>query len=779
MNFVTRRALLGFASAALFALAGCSLFPVSGPRGGSPEAWSAISNGAPIRVAVYVGPGARGMGMFRWMQIMDQAPETVTTYVDGPSISAGALRNVDLIVMPGGNSTVEQKALGPEGQRELKRFIEEGGSYVGTCAGAFLLMNGTNTNKVLGLAPFKVRRGGWGGEAMLQVDYTKEAAALSGIKAGHHTERFHGGPVMDPAPAVPGADFKVMARFACNLHSYSTTNKFGMTDGKLPAMAGAASAVAGTYGKGRVWLFSCHPEYYPDTWGSVKASIKFLTGREITLTAPQRTKGQLSVGWWCKPGQGPESANVARALVRDRDFDVTSFSGEEIERTDLRHVDAFVVPDVAEKEFAKKALQAQGPAMTAFVNFMNRGGKIVTWGASAAHFKPHRNLVVVPAGAKAASVLRALKNAPAPAPRKPAAAKAAQPVRVAAYFDAGVSGASSVRWIKLLSLSPDCAFTPVSAADIRAGALKEQDLLVMPGGSSATQAKKLEGVGRTNVVEFIRNGGAYFGTCAGCYLALSRAADDPYTRLGILPYERQKSPYRGGSELSLRFTDNADLFGIKAGAYRTVRYHGGPVLNACAAVEGADIKEIARYACEGVYAFNTNREPTMLHHPAIVAGTFGKGKIVGCSPHPESYTGTQDIIRGGLRYLTGRAFTAEYPQATRGNLVVGFYSGHLQKDGAQLAADLYREPAIDLRAVDGEMIGYGALEHCDALVVSHPLKGTPASRLIVEFAQKGARVFLFGTAEECAKANHKLPNLVTCTTREALQKALVAYAKEK
>ena len=70
----------------------------------------------------------------------------------------------------------------------------------------------------------------------------------------------------------------------------------------------------------------------------------------------------------------------------------------------------------------------------------------------------------------------------------------------------------------------------------------------------------------------------------------------------MLPYMRQKSPYRGGSILDIRFTDNADLFGFKPRTLRSVRYHGGPVLNACEQIPGADIKEIARYACEGVYS---------------------------------------------------------------------------------------------------------------------------------------------------------------------------------
>ncbi len=781
MHFVSRRAWLGLSAAALAALTGCSLFTPAAPKGGSPEAWAAISNGAPVRVAVFTGPGARGVGMFRWVQLMDCAPELEATYVDGAAIRAGALERADLLVMPGGMSNVEEKDLGKEGQLAVRKFIEDGGSYLGTCAGAFLVMADKTRDKPLGIVPYKHRKGGWGGEAVLKVQYTKEAEDLYGIKASARHERFNGGPVMDSAGAVPGSDFKVMSRFACNLHSYATTNRFGSTGGVLPKMADGASAVAGTFGKGRVWVFSTHPEYYPDTWDSVKDALTFATGRDVTLCAPQRTRHQLSVGWYCKPGPGPAAADLARELIRDADFDVTPYSTDEILHTDLRHEDALVVPDAADTNVVQKMLAPKGSQMKSLVAFMDRGGTIVTWGAAAANFAPHDNLVVVGKGADVPRALRTLKNAPPPAPRAAPAAKVANPIRVAAYYDAGASGTASVRWAKMLSLSPDCEFTAVDAVDVRNGALDRADLYIAPGGNAAVQGKALQLKGRKNLVSFVRNGGWFFGTCAGCYLALAPAEDEKTnttSRLSLLPYTRQKSPYRGGAMLDIRLTDNADLFGLQPKSLRTVRYHGGPVLTASEMLPEADVKEIATFACEGVYDSFPNSQPTMLGHPALVAGTFGKGRVVGCSPHPESFTDTQDIIRGGLRFLTGRACEAEYPQRTRGNLAVGFHSAHVGKAGMMLATELFREPTLDVRVVGTDNVGQGALEHCDALVYSHPGKATNYRRFRA-FTEKGGRLFVFGTEAELATLPNDLTNVKTFTRTADLKQALVEYSKEK
>ena len=780
---VIRRGRFAVVVGALLAVAGCALFPSARPEGGSAGAWAAISNGAPVRVAVYVGPGARGVGMFRWMQLMDQSPDIEATYVDGEAVRRGALRTADVVVMPGGKSNVEAAELGEEGQRALRQFIERGGSFVGTCAGAFLMMQGEPKpdkdgnlpkEKILGIAPYKHRSGSWGGEAMLQVAYRGEAANLFGLeeeKPFERMERFNGGPVMDRvAKPLPGADFMEMACFKSNLHSFTSKTN-------MPSMGGGASAVAGTFGKGRVWLFAGHPEYYPKTWPSVKAAFKFVTGRDVAIGVPQRRKGQLAVGWWCKPGPGPVAAGVSRDLVRDGAFDVVPYSNDEILSTDLRHIDALVVPDAAETNVVKQF--TEGEMMGKVTAFMERGGHVVTWGRASAHFRPHANLIVASDPDGVASALRALRDAPAPAPRQGPPPKEANAVRAAFYSDVGASGCGAVRWIKLLSLSPDCDLKVVDAEEVRAGALDGMELYVAPGGMSSTQMKTLQPVGCSNLVAYVRGGGGYFGSCAGCYLALSQG-ESPKTsgRLGMMPYKAQISPYRGGCDhLAIKFTEHAELFGLKPNSVREVRYHGGPVPIPCEAVPGADIRVVATFACDGVYAYNTNTAPVMANFPAVLAGTFGKGRIVGISPHPESYTHTHDIIRGGLTYITGREIRAEYPQRTRGNLSVGFLSGSLRKDSAELVARLYREPALDLRAVADETIGYGELEHCDALVVPHPAK-SKWTRLIRAFAGNGGRIFTFGTAAELATIPADLPNVTTCADTGAIRDALVNFAAE-
>jgi hypothetical protein len=54
---------------------------------------------APLNIAVYVGAGARNVGVFRWLEIASRAKDAVLTPVDADAIRAGALDSADVLVI--------------------------------------------------------------------------------------------------------------------------------------------------------------------------------------------------------------------------------------------------------------------------------------------------------------------------------------------------------------------------------------------------------------------------------------------------------------------------------------------------------------------------------------------------------------------------------------------------------------------------------------------------------------------------------------------------------
>ena len=94
-----------------------------------------------LRVGVYTDVGARG-SVLAYSKLAALSPDCEVKFIDGAAVRAGALSGVDVLLMSGGSSVDISASLGDEGRAELERFIREGGGYLGTCAGA-LLMVGT------------------------------------------------------------------------------------------------------------------------------------------------------------------------------------------------------------------------------------------------------------------------------------------------------------------------------------------------------------------------------------------------------------------------------------------------------------------------------------------------------------------------------------------------------------------------------------------------------------------------------------------------------------
>ena len=59
-------------------------------------------------------------------------------FVDEKDILSNALEAMNVLLMSGGDTFAMAEGLGTEGSDKLRSFIEGGGLYIGTCAGAYL-----------------------------------------------------------------------------------------------------------------------------------------------------------------------------------------------------------------------------------------------------------------------------------------------------------------------------------------------------------------------------------------------------------------------------------------------------------------------------------------------------------------------------------------------------------------------------------------------------------------------------------------------------------------
>ena len=110
-------------------------------------------------------------------------------------------------------------------------------------------------------------------------------------------------------------------------------------------MAGQAAAIAGTYGKGRLFVLSVHPESDENDHYILKGAFRYVSGRELEWDYPQRRRGQLAVGFMCDDSFGVGTAKLVQRLVTEEEFDVVPLNKAGLAEGMLHNVDAILAPD--------------------------------------------------------------------------------------------------------------------------------------------------------------------------------------------------------------------------------------------------------------------------------------------------------------------------------------------------------------------------------------------------------------------------------------------------
>lgn len=316
-----------------------------------------------IKTGVYAGRGISGNGATEWFRIVERSPELELKIVDSAMIRAGGLDGLDLLVMPGGSSPDIKRDLGTNGVARLREFIRNGGGYFGTCAGCCLMMDeAPDPSRGIGVMPFY--RSGSKGRFLMPIELNKDGAEATGLKTGLYSIQYSHGPILEPSTQlVAGASFKV----------FGVNRTDSGKHGKGPEMYGRAAIVGGTFGKGRVFVTSVHPEFFENSRVLVRGGFRFITGRDITLPVRPRSRRAYTLAYYSVYPVGVETAKTMLALDANEDIDLFPVNDEDIRRGLLDHADALLFP-----HSAKGKLERVPRGIVE--RFASRGGFILGWG---------------------------------------------------------------------------------------------------------------------------------------------------------------------------------------------------------------------------------------------------------------------------------------------------------------------------------------------------------------------------------------------------------------
>ena len=225
----------------------------------------------------------------------------------------------------------------------------------------------------------------------------------------------------------------------------------------------------------------------------------------------------------------------------------------------------------------------------------------------------------------------------------------AKPIRVGLFKDAGAAGKGVPRVTEILGKTEDIKVTHLTGKEIASGALTNFDVVMFTGGSGSKEAASLGEKGREEVRQFVRGGGGYIGICAGAYLACTGFD----WGVGVLNAKTVSSKWaRGVGQVEIEMMPKGAALTTLPAGKRKMLYANGPIIQPDDKNDIPAYETLAFFRTE--FAKNGSPKGVMIDSPAIVRGTYGKGRVLSSSPHPEQTSGMEDLIPSAVRWVSGK-----------------------------------------------------------------------------------------------------------------------------
>ena len=94
--------------------------------------------GNKVRVGVFQGNGGAQTCIWETIASIQLDPDMTVRTITTGDIANGVLKDLDAIIIPGGEGATQYMNLGEENMERIRNFIRSGKGAVGICAGAYL-----------------------------------------------------------------------------------------------------------------------------------------------------------------------------------------------------------------------------------------------------------------------------------------------------------------------------------------------------------------------------------------------------------------------------------------------------------------------------------------------------------------------------------------------------------------------------------------------------------------------------------------------------------------
>lgn len=250
-------------SAADFAIDNVAVFSSSIPATGSPHERGVSGAADNILVGVYVDEGA-GPSVNDLLFVLGKFDSVTIRRLKAEDMRPDALSKLDVLIHPGGSGGGQGRHLGEERREAIRDYVDDGGGFVGICAGAYLATaHYTWSLNILDAKVVDSKH--WNrGTGTVDIGISDAGGKLLNANAKRLAIFYGQGPLLAPGDHPDIDDYEVMATFATEIAEN------GAIKGVMP---GTTAIARGRYGAGRVMCFSPHPEMTNGLESMIRSAI--------------------------------------------------------------------------------------------------------------------------------------------------------------------------------------------------------------------------------------------------------------------------------------------------------------------------------------------------------------------------------------------------------------------------------------------------------------------------------------------------------------------------
>lgn len=224
----------------------------------------------PLKVGIYSGPGAPKSSVDAVIEVLKPFDEVTAITLSGDQVGQSELSSYDVLVFPGGTGGGQAKGIGESGLKNVREYVRNGGGYVGICAGAYLACS--NFSWGLGILNAGTVSNKWQrGQAILELETTREAEPVLGHVKDNFKVRYNNGPILKPWNRTDIPAYTTLAVFRTEVAKYGSP---------VGVQVNSPSHVIAPFGKGRVFVSSPHPEGTPGLENLIPRGIFWAAGEK-------------------------------------------------------------------------------------------------------------------------------------------------------------------------------------------------------------------------------------------------------------------------------------------------------------------------------------------------------------------------------------------------------------------------------------------------------------------------------------------------------------------